>query len=86
MQGKHEIEVEVYDQDSITKNDFIGAVEIDNEMKREVEIEVWDFDAIDSSDLIGVASVDVLPSLNQQIEFDLFLQPKKLKKDQKKTY
>jgi Ca2+-dependent lipid-binding protein len=29
MQGKHEIEVEVYDYDSITKNDLIGVTNID---------------------------------------------------------
>jgi uncharacterized protein (DUF433 family) len=29
MQGKHEIDVLVYDYDSLTKNDLIGCVNID---------------------------------------------------------
>ncbi|KAA6371203.1 MAG: hypothetical protein EZS28_033270, partial [Streblomastix strix] len=29
MDGKHEIDVEVYDQDSVTKNDLIGTVSVD---------------------------------------------------------
>ncbi|KAA6388979.1 MAG: hypothetical protein EZS28_015494 [Streblomastix strix] len=48
MEGKHSIAVEVYDQDSITKNDLIGAV-----------------------------NIDILPSLNNETQIDLFLQPKK---------
>ncbi|KAA6344222.1 MAG: hypothetical protein EZS28_052255, partial [Streblomastix strix] len=58
MQGKHEIEIEVYDQDSLTKND-----------------------------LIGVANIDILPTLNNETQIELFLQPQKDKKeDQTKSY
>ncbi|KAA6402209.1 MAG: hypothetical protein EZS28_002261, partial [Streblomastix strix] len=45
-----------------------------------IEIEVWDYDRAGNDDQIGAVNVDILPSLNQQQEIDLFLQPPKDKK------
>ncbi|KAA6377783.1 MAG: hypothetical protein EZS28_026692 [Streblomastix strix] len=53
--------------------------------KREVEIEVWDCDISGSNNLIGTASVDIITSFNKLKKFELFLQPKKSKKDQRKS-
>ncbi|KAA6381426.1 MAG: hypothetical protein EZS28_023046 [Streblomastix strix] len=50
-------------------------------LKKEIDVEVFDYDSIGINDLIGIASIDILPSMNQQIEVELFLQPKKEKKD-----
>ncbi|KAA6350668.1 MAG: hypothetical protein EZS28_051880, partial [Streblomastix strix] len=41
------------------------------------QVEVWDFDSITGNDLIGVATVDVFPSLNNNQDIELYLQPKK---------
>ncbi|KAA6353464.1 MAG: hypothetical protein EZS28_051009, partial [Streblomastix strix] len=43
MQGKHEIEVEVYDYDSITKNDLIGVTNIDilPSLNKDTQIELF---------------------------------------------
>ncbi|KAA6390370.1 MAG: hypothetical protein EZS28_014106, partial [Streblomastix strix] len=43
MRGKHEIEVEVYDQDSITQNDIIGAISVDilPSLNKETQIDLF---------------------------------------------
>ncbi|KAA6361321.1 MAG: hypothetical protein EZS28_043152 [Streblomastix strix] len=49
------------------------------------DIDVYDYDSITGNDLIGITNVDILPSLNKQIQVELFLQPQKGKKDQNST-
>ncbi|KAA6381425.1 MAG: hypothetical protein EZS28_023045, partial [Streblomastix strix] len=46
-----------------------------------VDVEVYDYDTIGGNDIIGINSVDILPSMNKEIKVELFLQPKKSKKD-----
>ncbi|KAA6398017.1 MAG: hypothetical protein EZS28_006457 [Streblomastix strix] len=50
--------------------------------KKEVDIEVWKYDIVGFDDLIGSASVDILPSMNKELQVELFLQSKQTKKDQ----
>ncbi|KAA6370954.1 MAG: hypothetical protein EZS28_033519, partial [Streblomastix strix] len=47
-----------------------------NQLNREVEVSVWDYDSVGSNDLVGSVNVDILPSLNQQQQIELYLQPK----------
>ncbi|KAA6353739.1 MAG: hypothetical protein EZS28_050734, partial [Streblomastix strix] len=51
------------------------------EGKHDIDIEVYDHDSFSMKDLVGNVSVDVLPSLNQQQEIEVYLQPKKKKKE-----
>ncbi|KAA6357089.1 MAG: hypothetical protein EZS28_047384, partial [Streblomastix strix] len=46
--------------------------------EKKVDIEVFDYDSITNNDLIGIANMD-------QIEVELFLQPKKSKNEQSQT-
>ncbi|KAA6377782.1 MAG: hypothetical protein EZS28_026691 [Streblomastix strix] len=50
--------------------------------KKEVEVEVWDYDSVGKNDLIGIASFDILPSFNNPIQVELFLQQKKKEKEE----
>ncbi|KAA6402916.1 MAG: hypothetical protein EZS28_001557 [Streblomastix strix] len=50
-----------------------------------VTLEVWDYDKVGLDDLIGSVNVEILPALQHEIDFELYLQPKPdKKKDQSK--
>ncbi|KAA6395284.1 MAG: hypothetical protein EZS28_009184, partial [Streblomastix strix] len=48
-----------------------------------VTLEVWDYDKVGFDDLIGSVNVEILPALQHDLDFELYLQPKPDKKKDK---
>ncbi|KAA6377781.1 MAG: hypothetical protein EZS28_026690, partial [Streblomastix strix] len=43
--------------------------------KGKMLIQVWDYDTLGKNDIVGIASVDILPSFQQPMLVELFIQP-----------
>ncbi|KAA6384985.1 MAG: hypothetical protein EZS28_019487 [Streblomastix strix] len=51
------------------------------EGKHDIDIEVYDYDSFSKDDYIGSINVEILPTSNNETQFELYLQPKKEKKE-----